>query len=78
MDSKTDQFDNIEAPQTPYSRATEFSPIVRIYHKIKRNDFCPYSGKKFKKCCGISGQDFCEKARESLKNFLNKNGQSSS
>ena len=63
----------IEAPNTPYSRATEFSPIVRIYNKIGRNMVCPYTNKKFKNCCGLSGQDFCEKAKQSLKDYLNKN-----
>lgn len=55
-----------------YARATEFSPIVRIYPKIPRNTTCPHTGKKFKHCCGQMGQDFCEKARDSLKEHLMK------
>lgn len=55
-----------------YARATEFSPIVRIYPKISRNTVCPYSGKKFKNCCGQMGQDFCDKARDALKEHLMK------
>ena len=55
-----------------YARATEFSPIVRIYPKIPRNTVCPDSGKKFKNCCGQMGQDFCDKARDSLKEHLMK------
>lgn len=55
-----------------YARATEFSPIVRIYPKISRNATCPYSGKKFKNCCGQMGQDFCDKARDALKEHLMK------
>lgn len=55
-----------------YARATEFSPIVRIYPKIPRNTICPYSGKKFKNCCGQMGQDFCDKARDALKEHLMK------
>lgn len=55
-----------------YARATEFSPIVRIYPKISRNTACPYSGKKFKNCCGQMGQDFCDKARDALKEHLIK------
>jgi len=55
-----------------YARATEFSPIVRIYPKISRNTMCPYSGKKFKNCCGQMGQDFCDKARDALKEHLMK------
>lgn len=55
-----------------YARATEFSPIVRIYPKIQRNTNCPYTGKKFKNCCGKMGQDFCDKARDSLKEHLMK------
>ena len=55
-----------------YARATEFSPIVRIYPKIPRNTTCPHTGKKFKHCCGQMGQDFCDKARDSLKEHLMK------
>ena len=55
-----------------YARATEFSPIVRIYPKISRNTICPHSGKKFKHCCGQIGQDFCDKARDTLKEYLLK------
>jgi len=55
-----------------YARATEFSPIVRIYPKISRNTICPNTGKKFKHCCGKMGQDFCEKAKETLKEYLMK------
>lgn len=56
----------------PYARATDFSPIVRIYHKISRNSKCPYTNLKFKKCCGQTGQDFCNKAKDNLKEELNK------
>ena len=55
-----------------YARATEFSPIVRIYPKVPRNTICPYTGKKFKNCCGQLNQDFCEKARDSLREHLTK------
>jgi len=55
-----------------YARATEFSPIVRIYPKIPRNTICPYTGKKFKHCCGQMNQDFCDKARDALKDHLMK------
>jgi hypothetical protein len=55
-----------------YARATEFSPIVRIYPKISRNAVCPTSGKKFKHCCGKLNQDFCEKAKDTLKEYLLK------
>jgi hypothetical protein len=55
-----------------YARATEFSPIVRIYPKIPRNTICPYTGKKFKHCCGQMEQDFCDKARDTLKEHLMK------
>jgi len=57
---------------TEYARATDFSPIVRIYEKISRNSICPFTRKKFKKCCGNTGQDFCEKARDSLREHLTK------
>ena len=55
-----------------YARATEFSPIVRIYPKVPRNTTCPHTGKKFKHCCGKLNQDFCEKTRDSLKEHLMK------
>ena len=55
-----------------YARATEFSPIVRIYPKVPRNSVCSSTGKKFKNCCGKMNQDFCEKARDSLKDHLTK------
>jgi hypothetical protein len=65
--------DNIDKlTSIEYARATEFSPIVRIYPKISRNTICPSSGKKFKNCCGQIGQDFCDKARDSLKEHLMK------
>ena len=65
--------DNIDRlTEIEYARATEFSPIVRIYPKISRNTICPHSGKKFKNCCGQMGQDFCDKARDSLKEHLMK------
>jgi hypothetical protein len=55
-----------------YARATEFSPIVRIYPKVPRNTVCSFTGKKFKNCCGQLNQDFCEKARDALKEHLMK------
>lgn len=55
-----------------YARATEFSPIVRIYPKISRNTICPHTSKKFKHCCGQMGQDFCDKAKDALKEHLIK------
>jgi hypothetical protein len=65
--------DNIDKlTSIEYARATEFSPIVRIYTKIPRNAICPSTGKKFKNCCGKMNQDFCEKARDSLKEHLTK------
>ena len=33
---------------------------------------CPLSLKKFKHCCGASGQDFCNKAKENLENYVNE------
>jgi len=65
--------DNIDKlTLTEYARATEFSPIVRIYPKVPRNTICSHTGKKFKHCCGELNQDFCEKARDSLKEHLMK------
>ena len=65
--------DNIDKlTSIEYARATEFSPIVRIYPKVPRNMTCPSTGKKFKHCCGKLNQDFCEKAKDSLKEHLMK------
>jgi hypothetical protein len=59
-------------PNNPYARATPFSPIVRVLSKISRNTRCPLMNKKFKHCCGASGQDFCEKAKENLENYIDE------
>lgn len=56
----------------PYARGTDFSPVVRVLPKISRNSYCSLMNKKFKKCCGASGQDFCNKAKENLENYLNE------
>jgi hypothetical protein len=58
-------------PNHPYARGTYFSPVVRVLPKISRNAYCPLMNKKFKKCCGVSGQDFCNKAKENLENYVN-------
>lgn len=63
--------DKIILPNNPYARATPSSPVVRVLPKISRNSFCPLTNKKFKNCCGLSGQDFCTKAKENLENYLN-------
>lgn len=57
-------------PHSPYARATVFSPVVRVLPKISRNAQCPLMNKKFKKCCGASGQDFCTKAKENLEKYI--------
>jgi hypothetical protein len=64
--------DKIKLPNSPYARATFISPIVRVLPKIIRNAYCPLMNKKFKKCCGASGQDFCTKAKENLENYINE------
>jgi len=61
----------VEWGNTPYGRATDFSPIVRVLPKINRNATCPFSNKKFKKCCGSSGQDYCNRAKDNLEKYLN-------
>ena len=62
----------INLPNNPYARGTEFSPIVRVLPKINRNAHCPLENKKFKKCCGKTGQNFCNKAKDNLENYLNE------
>jgi hypothetical protein len=57
---------------SPYARATPFSPVVRVLSKVLRNSFCPLNNVKFKKCCGASGQDYCTKAKENLENYINE------
>lgn len=64
--------DKTVLPNNPYARATPFSPIVRVLPKISRNAFCPLENKKFKNCCGKSGQDFCTKAKENLENYIDE------
>jgi hypothetical protein len=46
--------------------------VVRVLPKISRNALCPLTNKKFKNCCGASGQDFCTKAKENLENYINE------
>jgi hypothetical protein len=69
-EEKTSQ--KIVLPNSPYARATPFSPVVRVLTKIGRNIRCPIEGKKFKDCCGKTGQDFCIKAKENLENYINE------
>jgi hypothetical protein len=64
--------DQVKLDHSPYARATFFSPIVRVLPKIGRNALCPLESKKFKNCCGKSGQDFCTKAKENLENYINE------
>jgi hypothetical protein len=54
----------------PYIRSSPLSPIVRILEKISRNTVCPLTNKKFKHCCGQSGQNFCNKSKENLENYM--------
>jgi len=65
-----DQIEAVTSSNNHYARGTEFSPIVRIYPKIPKNSICPITNTKFKKCCGKTGQDFCEKSKEKLKEYL--------
>ncbi|NBP01168.1 MAG: hypothetical protein EBU90_13725 [Proteobacteria bacterium] len=44
---------------SPYLRAYDMAPIHRISKKISRNEICPYSNVKFKRCCGKDGKNFC-------------------
>lgn len=72
----SDQKENITIEKitlnnNPYARATPFSPVVRVLPKISRNAICPATNKKFKNCCGLSGQDFCTQAKENLENYIN-------
>lgn len=56
----------------PYVRTSPLAPIVRIFEKISRNTVCPLTNKKFKYCCGQSGQNFCNKAKENLESYLDQ------
>lgn len=49
----------------PYFRG----PIRRLAPKMQRNDHCSINNKKFKKCCGADGSNFCKKL---LSNYLNQ------
>jgi hypothetical protein len=67
-----EEANKVVLPNNPYARATPLSPVVRVLTKISRNTFCPLTNKKFKHCCGASGQDFCAKAKENLENYINE------
>jgi len=61
-----------------YIRATDRSPIHRLAPKLGRNYNCPFEGKKFKKCCGSDGSNYCKKLlNEFIEKNLPKNDQSS-
>jgi hypothetical protein len=63
--------EKIQLPNTPYAGGTNFIPVVRVLRKISRNVMCPVLNKKFKKCCGATGQNYCNKAKENLETYLN-------
>jgi hypothetical protein len=69
---KENKQQKIILPHNPYARATPLDPVVRVLPKIGRNTRCPLENKKFKNCCGASGQDFCTKAKENLENYVNE------
>ena len=69
---KENKQEKITLPHNPYARATPLDPVVRVLPKIGRNTRCPLENKKFKNCCGASGQDFCTKAKENLENYVNE------
>ena len=46
---------------TPYVQAHFRAPVRRLAPKMQRNDLCQINNKKFKKCCGADGSNFCKK-----------------
>lgn len=44
-----------------YVRGHDSAPLRRLAPKMKRNDICNLENKKFKKCCGLDGSNFCKK-----------------
>lgn len=52
----------------PYFRG----PIRRLAPKMQRNDFCLINNKKFKKCCGADGSNYCKKLLGDYLNELQK------
>jgi hypothetical protein len=52
----------------PYFRG----PIRRLAPKMQRNDICQINNKKFKKCCGADGSNFCKKLLGDYLNELQK------
>jgi len=65
-----EQNKELDLPELPlYVRAHDFAPIRRLAPKMNRNDVCPIENKKFKKCCGKDGSNFCKKL---LNDYLNK------
>jgi len=58
QDNQNDQDLEIDA-LNPYLRAYANAPIHRVMKKMNRNEMCPYTNIKFKKCCGKDGKNFC-------------------
>lgn len=52
----------------PYFRG----PLRRLAPKMQRNDLCQINNKKFKKCCGADGSNFCKKLLGDYLNELQK------
>lgn len=61
---------NVAPSHSPYVSLQKNTQILRALSKIKRNIICPFTNLKFKKCCGSSGQNFCNKAMEQLNNCI--------
>ena len=65
MEKQQEELNEVGLYVRPYSTG----PIRRLAPKMQRNDNCSINNKKFKKCCGADGSNFCKKL---LGDYLNK------
>ena len=56
----------------PYVQPYFRGPVRRLAPKMQRNDHCGINNKKFKKCCGSDGSNFCKKLLGDYLNELQK------
>jgi hypothetical protein len=57
---------------SPYVQAYFRAPVRRLAPKMQRNEHCQINNKKFKKCCGADGSNFCKKLLGDYLNELQK------
>jgi DNA-binding ferritin-like protein (Dps family) len=68
MEEFQQEFNEVGLYVQPYFKG----PIRRLAPKMQRNDHCKINNKKFKKCCGADGSNFCKKLLGDYLNELQK------